>query len=131
MTAEMFKTWVAESHHDETEICEWNLRFKVLDPVQKTLPIIWRVAIAIRREKHNNGAFVMEKLFTISVADVDNRSCKSDIFKLGLELVGELFGHAGGCAVVYGDQAAADDGFGGGHWGGEIWEFLIIIEIKA
>jgi hypothetical protein len=57
----------------------------------------------------------MEKLLTISVADVDNGSCKSDIFKLGLELIGELFRHAGGCAVVYWDQAAADDGFGDGH----------------
>ena len=52
----------------------------------------------------------------ISVADVNNGSCKSNIFELGLELVGKLFGHAGGCAVVYGDQAAADDGLGGGHW---------------
>lgn len=124
MAAEMFKAWVAESHHDETEFFEWNLRFKDLDPVQKTLPIIWRIAVAISREEHNNRAFVMEKLFTIIVADVNNGSCKSDAFKLGLELVGELFGHPGGCAVVYRDKPATDDGFGSGHWWGEIWEFF-------
>ncbi len=65
-----------------------------MDPVKESLSIVWRIAVAVSREEHKNGSFVMEKLFRISVADVNDGSSKADVFEVGLEFVGELLGHA-------------------------------------
>ena len=117
MSTEMVKSRVSESHDDKIEFFESSFRLEILDPIKEGLSIIWRVSIAVGGKEHDKGSLVMKKLFGIDVSDIHDRGSKSNIFDIGLELVGKLLGHTRGSAVVNRKKASANDSlFAIRHW---------------
>ena len=96
----MLKSGVSESHDDKTKFLECAFGLKVLDPVQKVLPIVRGIAVAISWQEHDNGALKVEEIFNTDVTYIHDRGGESDFLDNGLELIGILFGHAWGSGVI-------------------------------